>query len=168
MDRDDMEVRLQPHYDSVRPSASGGGEPSIGELFKRLGNDTGALIRAEAALAKAEARDTAQRLAKDGAKLGTAAGLAFVGVLSLSAFVVIGLGNLLGGAYWLSALLVGTAAAGIGAVLAKNAAHDMKSRSIRPQQSMQSLREDKNWAVQQARELKHDLTTDPTAPSTRR
>jgi hypothetical protein len=142
-------------------------EASIGELFKRLGTDTGALIRQEAALAKAELREAGTTIARDGARIGIAAGLAFVGALALTAFLVVGLGVLLGGAYWLSALIVGVVAFGVGAVMARSAVADIKQRGLTPRQTVETLKEDKAWAAQQARELKHDLTSDPHSSPTR-
>jgi uncharacterized membrane protein YqjE len=168
MESNEMEIPVEAHRDSVRGGTYGAVEPSIGELFKRLGTDTGTLIRAEATLAKAEARETAARLARDAAKVGVAAALALVGVIALSAFLIIGLGMLLGGAWWLSALIVGAVTLGIGAMLVGNAVRDLKTHSLGPQQTIETLKEDKDWAARQMKELKHDLTSDPTAPSTRR
>ena len=107
MESNEMEVPVDSHRELTRGGGYGSVEPSIGELFRRLGTDTGTLIRAEATLAKAEARETAARVARDAAKVGVAAALALVGVIALSAFLIIGLGMLLGGAWWLSALSVG-------------------------------------------------------------
>ena len=63
---------------------------------------------------------------------------------------------------------MGLVALGIGAVMGRNAVNDVKERGLKPTQTLATLREDKTWASQQARELKHDLTTDPTTPSTRK
>jgi Putative Actinobacterial Holin-X, holin superfamily III len=132
-----------------------------------LGTDTGTLIRAEAALAKAEARETAARVGRDAAKVAVAAGLALVGVLALTAFLILGLGTLLGGAWWLSALIVGAATLGIGGMLVGNAVRDLKSHSLAPQQTIETLKEDKDWAARQVRNVKQELS-DPNPPSIRR
>ncbi|MES2522105.1 MAG: phage holin family protein [Gemmatimonadota bacterium] len=168
MTQDDFEVPLDQHGDGAYARGAPRQDASLGDLFKRLTTDTGELIRQEANLAKAEFRETGSRLAGDAREIGIAAGLALAGALALVAFLVIGLGNLLGDRYWLSSLIVGVVALVVGMMMAKSAVNDMKSRSIKPQQTIDSLREDKAWAGQQARELSHDLTTDPTKPSVRR
>ncbi len=166
---DEIEVRVERHDEELTGMTSardGGEDASLGELLKRLTNDTTALVRQEVALAKAEMKETGTRLGKDAAKVGVAAALAFMGGLALTAFVVIGLGNLLGGRYWLSALLVGLVAFGVGYAMVKSAMNDISERGIAPRQTLDTLREDKQWARQRARELKHDLTTNPRDNST--
>ena len=164
MRHDEIEVRVEPQGDALPPATTTSTEPSLGELFKRLTTDTSELIRQEAALAKAEMLEMTRGLAGDAAKVGVAGGLALVGVLALSAFLILALGNVLGGAYWLSSLIVGVIALAVGVMLGRSAMNDIKSRSLKPEQTIATLRADKAWAGQQARELKHDLTTDPTAP----
>ena len=168
MRQDDIEIPIAPRGDAGRPAGGTPSDASLGELLKRLTSDTADLVRHEAALAKAELRETGSALAADGAKVGAAVGLALAGALSLTAFLVIALGNLLDGAYWLSALIVGVVMLGVCAFLAKNAVNDVKRRGLAPRQTIATLREDKAWAKQEARELKHDLTTDPTASPTQR
>lgn len=163
---DDMNGSVEP-FDGRRSGVPMPGDPSIGALFKRLGADTADLVRQEAALAKAEMREIGTRLIRDAIKVGVAVGLAFVGVMSLGAFLVIGGGLLLGGAYWFSALVVGGLAFMIGSRLLQNATSDIKKRGIKPQQTVATLREDKAWAAQRAKELKHDLTTNPMSPNSR-
>ena len=167
MRNDDMEVPLE-HGEGGLLRGTSRSDASIGDLFRRLTTDTGELIRQEASLAKAEIRETGSKLAGDAREIGIAIGLALAGSLALVAFLVIGLGNLLGDRYWLSALIVGLVATGVGMMLAKNAVNDMKNRSLKPQQTIDTLKEDKAWAGQQARELSHDLSTDPTKTSARR
>jgi hypothetical protein len=169
MRHDDMEIRSESSRgDGVRPTTTAPRDASLGELFKQLSNDTGELIRQEAALAKTELRDVGSTLARDGAKLGVAAGLGLIGALALATFAIIALGDLFGDSYWLSALLVGLVAVGVAVMLGRNATRDIKERGLKPQQTIATLREDSEWASQQARELKHDLTTNPTTPPTRR
>lgn len=168
MRQDDFEVPIDPHGDGT--SARGAPRPDtpLGELLKRLTTDTAELIRQEVTLAKAEIRETGSALAGDARSIGIAAGLALAGTMCIVAFLVLALGNVLDGRYWLSALIVGAVALGVGMMLAKNAVKDIKTRGLKPQQTMDTLREDKAWAGQVARELKHDLTADTTKTSARR
>lgn len=134
-------------------------ERSLGELFRQLSTDTSELVSKEIALVKAEARQTGTTLVRDGAKVGTAIGLAFAGALALTAFLIAGLGNLLDGRYWLSALIVGVVFLAIGAGLVKNAVADMKRRGLAAKHSVEALKDTANWAKQEARQVKQELTT---------
>jgi hypothetical protein len=87
--------------------APNGGEHSLGELIVQLKQDTVALVDSEVQLLKAEA---AARGAE--AKSGLVPALvsfaaAVVGLMAVTGAAVIGLGDLLGGRYGLSALLLG-------------------------------------------------------------
>ena len=135
-----------------------GGEPSLGELLRRLTSDTGELVRQEVQLAKTEMRQVGSHLAQDGAKIGAALVLALAGVLALTAFLVVLLGDLFDN-YWLAALLVGVVFVAIGGLLAKNAVDDVKQRGVKPEQTIDSLREDAAWAKREVRAVKRELTT---------
>jgi hypothetical protein len=134
-------------------------ERSLGELFRQLTADTSELVSKEIALVKAEARLTAATLVRDGAKVGTAVGVAFTGVLALTAFLIAGLGDLLNGRYWLSALIVGVLFLAIGAALLKSAVAQIKRRGQAVKHSVETLKDTANWAKQEARQVKQELTT---------
>ena len=158
MAREDFEIRIQPGGDTVAPHpASSGTEPPLAELLKRLTTDAGDLVRAEMTLAKAELRQAGSTLAKDATKVGVAAGLALAGALALTAFMIVGLGAALDN-YWLAALIVGAVLLAIGGFLAKSAVSDIKRRGIMPAQTVDSLREDAQWAKQEAAAVKRELT----------
>ena len=144
--------RLDP-----RVQRGGGAEPSLGDLIKQLTSDTGELVRRELALAKAEMREAGGTLARDGMKIGIAAGLALAGVLALTAFLILALGDAFDN-YWLAALLVGALFLVVGGLLAKNAVSDVKRRGLTPQATVETLREDAAWAKREGREFKRELT----------
>lgn len=149
----DTEPRDMPLRDtSVR-------ERSLGELFRDLTTETSQLVTKEIALVKAEARQTGATLAQDGAKIGVAAGLAFAGVLALTAFLIAGLGDLLNGKYWLSALIIGVLFLAIGGGLVKSAIADMKRRGQSVKHTMDTVKETGSWAKQEAKQVKQELTT---------
>ena len=133
-------------------------EPSIGELFGQLSNDASRLIQQEMALAKAELRETASMLARDAAKFGVAAVLGLLGALAATAFLIIGLGDLLDN-YWASALLVTIVYLAVAGLLAKSAANDIKSRGVKPEETLRTLKEDADWAKREAQALKRDWTS---------
>src|SRR5690348_16547309 len=105
MEREQPDIRVERDADRVapRPATGAEAEPSIGDLFKRITTDMGELVQQEVALAKVEMRQSLATFARDGARVGIGLGLALVGVLALTAFLIAGLGALLGGHYWLSA-----------------------------------------------------------------
>jgi uncharacterized membrane protein YqjE len=133
-------------------------EPSFGELLKRLTGDMGTLVSQEVNLAKAEMRESARVVAKGGAKLGVAMTFAIAGTVALTAFLVIAFGGALDN-YWLAALIVGAVELGLGMILAKSAIGSMTSPDMKPAETMKTLREGKQWAGNEARDLKREITS---------
>src|SRR5688572_22471638 len=128
----------------------------VGDLLRRIGQDAGTLVRDEIALAKLEMRESAKSYVKPVARLGIAAGAGLVGAFALTAFLIIALGDALDN-YWLSALIVTVALLVTAAVLAKDAIATMKQISLTPKETVQTLKEDKQWASHEARDFKHSL-----------
>jgi uncharacterized membrane protein YqjE len=153
MAREDREIRLRGDI-TPDPATT---EPSLGELFKRLTTDTTELIRAEAALAKVEMREVGAQLGQDVSKIGIATGLALIGAFALAACAIIGLGDLFDN-YAAAALLVGVILLAVGGFMARKAMDDIKRRGLKPQKTVQTLRDDASWAKEEARELKSELT----------
>ena len=156
---DHLERERAQRNGSTRPQ--GFGEPSLGELFGQLSGDAQHLIRQEVALAKAELRETTSMLARDGAKIGVAVALGFVGVLTATAFIIVALGDLINN-YWASALLVTVVLLAIAAFMAKSAMNDIKRRGMKPEETLETLREDAVWAKREAQALKRDWTSQPS------
>ncbi len=157
MAREQFDAGLPSRDSGARVHPTTGAEPSLGELFRQLTTDTGELIRQEVNLAKAEVRQTGATVARDATKIGIAAGLALAGVLALTAFLIIGLGDAFDN-YWLSALIVAVVYLAIGGFLVRNAVADIKRRGITPRQTAATLRDDATWAKQEAREFKREIT----------
>lgn len=132
-------------------------EPSLGELIGRITSDTTELVRAEMKLARAELRQMGGTVAKDATKVGVGIGFGLAGALATTAFLVVALGDLLNN-YWLGALIVGVVFLGTGAVLARNAVADIKRRGLKPEQTLDSLREDARWAKRELADVKQELT----------
>jgi hypothetical protein len=149
----DTELRDMPTRDTTIR------ERSLGELFRDLTTETSDLVSKEIALVKAEARQTGATLARDGAKIGIASGLAFAGVLALTAFLIAGLGDLLGGKYWLSALIIGVIFLAIGMGLVKSATGDMKRRGQSIKHTTDTIKDTGTWAKEEARQVKQEIST---------
>ncbi|HEY2896836.1 MAG TPA: phage holin family protein [Gemmatimonadaceae bacterium] len=153
----DTELRDLPSRDTiVRDTVR---ERSLGELFRDLTTETSELVTKEIALVKAEARQTGATLARDGVKIGIASALAFAGALALTAFLIAGLGDLLGGKYWLSALIIGVLFLAIGMGLVKNATTDMKRRGQSVKHTVDTVKDTGSWARDEARKVKQEITT---------
>ena len=153
---------------STRPAAvtepsADGAAGSITGLLKRLGNETGDLVRAEVALAKLEFRELARQAAVDGAKVGAAAALAMVGVLALAAAAVLALGDALADRYGLAALIVGIVLLLVGGALAWSGIRSM-ARNQGPAATIATLRQDGRWAARELRDLKQQLGEGKPAP----
>jgi uncharacterized membrane protein YqjE len=138
------------------PQTDHGGEPSFGDLVSRLTTQTGVLVRQEIALAKVELRETGSTLARDSAKVGTGLVIAWAGLLALTGALIVGLGDLFNN-YWLAALIVGAVYVIVGAVLARSAIADVRHRGLSPKQTVETLREDADWAKEQTKALGQDL-----------
>jgi uncharacterized membrane protein YqjE len=123
-------------------------------------------VSQELSLAKAELRESASIAARGAAKLGVALTFAIAGIIALTAFLVIAIGGAIDN-YWLAALIVGAVELIIGGALAKNALGSMKGPALKPQETLESLREDKTWAGREARDLKRDLSRPHPANTSR-
>jgi hypothetical protein len=125
-------------------------ERSVGELVGALSSDLSLLMRQEMALAKAEMSQKAAVAAKAGGKVAAGGMLAYVGALALTAALIAGLAAL-GVAVWLSALIVGVIYAAVGFVILKSGLTAWKESPPTPTRTVQTLRDDVNWAKEQIR-----------------
>jgi hypothetical protein len=119
-------------------------EPALGDLFKQLAQDSAVLVRQEIALAKAEMRANLKSTARDAAMAAAGGALAAVGSLVLIAFLVMLVGDAVD-EYWLGALIVGGLFTLVGGILAKKALNNLKHDSLTPEQTLTTLKEDKQW-----------------------
>ncbi|MBW3636146.1 MAG: phage holin family protein [Armatimonadetes bacterium] len=122
-------------------------ERSLGELLGDLSRETTTLLRQELKLAQTELSDKATKIAKDIAALAVGGAVAYAGMLLLLMAIAFGLATVM--ALWLAFLLVGVVVGGIGFVLVTKCLSDIKKTSLAPQQTIETLKEDKEWAQQQ-------------------
>jgi uncharacterized membrane protein YqjE len=120
---------------------------SLGDLFSELTSELRTLVRQELELAKIEMSRKASRLAKDFAFLALGGAIAYAGFLVLLSMLVIALAYAI--PLWLSALLVGALTAGIGYFLIERGRARLKQEDIKPEQTIETLKEDKEWAKRQ-------------------
>ena len=120
---------------------------SIGELFSELANETGLLIRQEIALAKVELSQKATRVGRNVGYLVLGGAVAYAALLALLAAIIILLANFMSA--WIAALIVAVVIGIIGAVLISKALADLKKTDVAPRQTVETLKEDAQWAKQQ-------------------
>lgn len=126
---------------AVQPPA---GEPSVGELIGEIGKDLSQLVREEIQLAKAEMKEEAT---KAGKASGMLAGAGYAGHLVLllgSLTVVLALANVMDGAW--AALIVTAVWALVGAVLFVRGRKQIRNVNLKPEQTVETLKEDARWA----------------------
>ncbi len=130
-------------------------EPAIGNLLRQLSDDATTLIRQEMLLAKVEIRQSVSQVGKGAARVGIAAALALLGGMAAVAFLIIGLGALIDN-YWLSALIVSAVLLGVAAVLGKGAMNHLDGDSLKPSETIDTLRDDAEWAKREISAVKRD------------
>ncbi len=122
---------------------------SIGELFAELTKETTTLVRQEVQLAKTEMTQKASEVGKDVGFLGVGGALAYAGLLAIIAGIILALGEII--PLWVSALVVGLVVAAIGGFLAWRGLNALKQVKPVPEQTIQTLKEDKEWAKDQTK-----------------
>ncbi len=122
---------------------------SLGELFSELAQDTSTLVRKEVQLAKTEMSQKASRVGKDLGFLAAGAALAYAGLLAVLAGVIALVGQVI--PMWLSALLVGLVVAAVGYILLRRGLEALKREDLAPRQTIETLKEDGQWAKDQTR-----------------
>ena len=121
---------------------------SLGELFGDLARDMGTLVSQEVTLARTEVAEAATRVAKDIAMLAAGGLVAYAGLLAIIAATIFLIADR-GVPLWLSALIVGSIVAAIGYVLVQRGITALKQQDLAPRRTMQSIKEDTQWAKEQ-------------------
>ncbi|MGV9538421.1 phage holin family protein [Streptosporangium sandarakinum] len=119
-------------------------EPSLGQLVGEVGEDLSKLFRQEVELAKAEIRQEATKAGKAAGMLSGAGAAGLVVALFVSLAVMFGLGAVMPLGW--AALIVAVVWAVIGGVLYTNGRKRMSEVSPKPEQTVETLKEDARWA----------------------
>jgi len=128
-------------------SYAGGDSESIGGLLSGLLRDLQEMVRGEVALARAEIKEDVSTAGKGVASLVVAIVLALTGFifLMLAATYVLNLWMRM----WIAAGIVGVVLLIIGGILTMSAKNKLSATSLKPDQTIDSLKETKTWAQQQ-------------------
>ncbi len=121
---------------------------SLGDLFSDLARDTGTLVRQEVTLATTEMTQKATRVGKEIGILAVGGAVLYAGFLALLAALIIGLGQL-ALPWWLSAFLVALVVLAVGGVMVWQALAALKRTNLVPEQTIDTLKEDAEWAKAQ-------------------
>lgn len=117
---------------------------SLGELLRRLSDDTSALVRQELALARAELEEQGKRAGAGAGMFGGATVAALLALGALTAAAIAGLDQVL--ALWLSALIVSAVWAAVAGVLALRGRAQMRRATPPAPQTIETVKEDVQWA----------------------
>jgi hypothetical protein len=124
-------------------------ERSLGELFSELSQQTSTLVKKEIELARLEVTRSATGMARSSAMVAAGGVVAYAGAIVL----LIGIAWLiasLGAPIWLAFALVGGLTLAIGGFLAYRALNAMKQVSVVPERTVETIKEDVEWAKDQA------------------
>lgn len=125
-------------------------ERSLGDLFGDLARDMGTLVSQEVTLARTELTEKASQVGKDVAMLAVGGLVAYAGLLGIIAGVIVLIADQ-GVPLWASALIVGGIIAVIGYLLVQRGISALKQQDLAPRQTIESLKEDTQWAKEQVR-----------------
>jgi hypothetical protein len=125
-------------------------ERALGELFGDLARDMGVLVRQEVGLATTEIAHKATGAARDVAIVAVGGLVAYAGLLGILAALVIGLAAA-GLSWWQAALAVGVVVALVGAVVVQRGMAALKRVDFAPRATLETLKEDTQWAKDQMR-----------------
>lgn len=132
-------TRIEP--DPTEPKQP---DRSLGELFGDLSQEFAELVRTQTELAKTEVRTQTDKAKKMAGAFGGAAVAAYMALLMLSFAVAWGLSEIMPeGVAFLVVGIVYAAAAGVLFLRGRSRAREM---SIVPQDTVESLKEDVQWA----------------------
>lgn len=117
---------------------------STSQLLSDIGGQTGALIRQEIELAKLETKEQMARASKAGVMFGAAGVTGFMALLLVSFAAAWGLAAVLPDG--LAFLIVGIVYAVVAAILLSVGRKKAAEVNLVPQQTVQTLKEDAQWA----------------------
>jgi cytochrome c biogenesis protein CcdA len=122
-------------------------EPSVKELFGDLARETSTLVRQEVRLAQVEMTEKATYASKQAAFIAAGGGVGIVGMLSLVAALILGLGTFI--PLWTSALIVGLVFVIAAVALAEIGVQRLKLLDPKPRQTIHEIKETSAWAQRQ-------------------
>lgn len=127
------------------------GERSLGELFGALTSQLGQLIHQEVELARTELTANAVRTGRNATLMGAGGVVLHTGFLVLMAAVVALLASVFNLDVWMAALLVAIVLFVAGFALVQRGRSQLESGSLAPVRTIETLKDDAEWAKDQTR-----------------
>ncbi|WP_406727853.1 phage holin family protein [Streptomyces sp. GD-15H] len=121
-----------------------GDDRSVGQLLSGVTSDLQTLFRQEVELAKAEIREEGTKAGKAAGMYGGAGFAGYLVLLFLSLAAVLGLANVMDGGW--AALIVAAVWAVVAAVLYQKGRARMRTVSSKPEQTVETMKENAEWA----------------------
>ncbi len=122
-------------------------ERSLGDLFSELASETGTLVRQEVALAQTELTQKATSVGKNVGFLVVGGAVGYAALLAILAAAIIGLAYFV--PWWAAALIVGVIVGIVAFLLISSALKALKTTSLTPNQTVETLKEDAEWLKNQ-------------------
>lgn len=116
---------------------------SLGELISNLANQSASLVRDEVELAKQELREKVKTVRSATTVIVLGAFFGLIAALALCTALIAGLSEYM--AVWLAALIVGGILAIVSAITTITGISHLKHASLKPEQTMETLEENKAW-----------------------
>jgi len=134
-----------------READVGGRTRGFGELLRQLVNGSADLLRDEVKLARMEITEIARKVGRGTIFVALGGVLLLLGGLALAAGLILLAGDqwLPRDLYWLAALLVMILTGALAGWLAKRGMTQLSPSQLAPKQTVQTLKEDKEWLKQQ-------------------
>jgi uncharacterized membrane protein YqjE len=128
-----------------------GATRSFGALFRDLAVASAELLRGELRIARMEAGEVGTRVARGTAQVALGAVLLLLGTLALAIGLVLLVGDqwLPNDRYWLAALIILVLTGALTAWLARRGMAQLHPSQLAPEQTIETLKEDKEWLKQQ-------------------
>lgn len=128
-----------------RPIAHVDPDTGIPDLIRRLTDDSKRLASDEVRLAKLELNESVRTATRGTLWLGLAMGIGVVALVALTVFLIAIVGRLVGGNYWVGALVVGLLELGVGYVLIRTGLTTYKEPSYTLEHSRAALKDTASW-----------------------
>jgi hypothetical protein len=126
-----------------RMSSRPADEPSLGTLFKELGEQTGRLVSHEIRLARCELKESARNASRNVGVTAAGGVTAMLGTILLVVAFTLLLAKLI--PLWASALLIGAVLIGAGIVTAMVGIKALRTLDPTPRETVRTLKEDSQW-----------------------
>ena len=134
---------MQPRMNEARRME----DRPLGELLSDLVNETTTLVRSEVALAKVELTQKATKVGTNIGSLVIGGAIGYAALLAICAAVILLLDRVMPA--WLAALIVGVIVGAVAWMLIGKAISSLRNIDLKPQETVESLKEDAQWIKDQ-------------------